>query len=46
MLEKVQIKFMKNGPIVMEGKAIITDEKGDINETEGKIVVYKMRRTL
>ena len=46
MLEKVQIKFMKNGPLVMEGKAIITDEKGDINKTEGKIVVYKMRRTL
>ena len=38
MLEKVQIKAMKNGPLVIEGKANITDENGDINETEGKMV--------
>jgi len=33
MLEKVQIKAMKNGPLVIEGKAEITDENGDVNET-------------
>jgi hypothetical protein len=38
MLENVQIKVMKNGPLVIEGKANITDENGDINETEGKMV--------
>ncbi len=38
MLEKVQIKAMKNGPLVIEGKAEITDENGDVNETEGKMV--------
>jgi CDGSH-type Zn-finger protein len=29
---------MKNGPLVIEGKADITDENGDIKETEGKMV--------
>ena len=29
---------MKNGPLVIEGKAKITDENGDVNETEGKMV--------
>ena len=38
MLEKVQIKAMKNGPLVIEGKAKITDENGDVNETEGKMI--------
>ncbi|SVD04451.1 uncharacterized protein METZ01_LOCUS357305, partial [marine metagenome] len=38
MLEKVQIKAMKNGPLVIEGKAEITDENGDVNETEGKMI--------
>ena len=38
MLENVQIKVMKNGPLVITGKADITDENGDINETEGKMV--------
>ena len=46
MLEKVQIIVMKNGPLVIEGKAISIDEKGDTNETEGKMVAYKIRRTL
>ena len=38
MLEQVQIKVMKNGPLMIEGKVEITDENGDINETEGKMV--------
>jgi Uncharacterized conserved protein len=38
MSKKVQIKTMKNGPLVIEGKAEITDENGDVNETEGKMV--------
>ena len=38
MLEKVQIKAMKNGPLVIEGKAKITDENGDVNESEGKMI--------
>ena len=38
MLENVQIKVMKNGPLVIKGKAEITDENWDINETEGKMV--------
>ena len=29
---------MKNGPLVIEGKAEITDENGDVNETEGEMV--------
>ena len=29
---------MKNGPLVIEGKAKITDENGDVNETEGKMI--------
>ena len=29
---------MKNGPLVIEGKAKITDENGDVNEIEGKMV--------
>ena len=37
MLENAQIKVMKNGPLVIEGKADITYENGDINETEGKM---------
>jgi CDGSH-type Zn-finger protein len=36
MSEKVQIKVMKNGPLMIEGKLKITNENGDINETEGK----------
>ena len=38
MLENIQIKVMKNGPLLITGKADITDENGDINETEGKMV--------
>mgnify|MGYP003682044619 FL=1 len=38
MLENVQIKVMKNGPLLITGKVDITDENGDINETEGKMV--------
>ena len=38
MLENVQIKVMKNGPLLIEGKTDITDENGDIKETEGKMV--------
>ena len=38
MLENVQIKVMKNGPLLIEGKVLITDEKGDVNETEGKMI--------
>jgi CDGSH-type Zn-finger protein len=38
MLEKVQIQAMKNGPLLIEGKAEITDENGDVNETKGKMV--------
>ena len=38
MLENVQIKVMKNGPLLIEGKVIITDEKGDVTETEGKMI--------
>ena len=38
MLENVQIKVMKNGPLLIEGKVIITDENGDVNETEGKMI--------
>ena len=38
MLENVQIKVMKNGPLLIEGKVIITDENGDVNENEGKMI--------
>ena len=38
MLENVQIKVMKNGPLLIEGKVMITDENGDIHETEGKMI--------
>ena len=38
MLENIQIKVMKNGPLLITGKVDITDENGDINETEGKMV--------
>ena len=38
MLENVQIKVMKNGPLLIEGKVIITDEMGDVNETDGKMI--------
>ena len=38
MLENVQIKVMKNGPLLIEGKLIITDENEDINETDGKMI--------
>ena len=38
MLENVQIKVMKNGPLLIEGKVIITDENGDVNVTEGKMI--------
>ena len=38
MLEQVQIKVMKNGPLMIEGKVEITDENGDINKTKGKMV--------
>ena len=38
MLENVQIKVMKNGPLLIEGKVIITDENLDVNETEGKMI--------
>ena len=37
MSEKVEIKVMKNGPLMIEGKLKITNENGDINETEGKM---------
>ena len=37
MSEKVRIKVMKNGPLMIEGKQKITNENGDINETEGKM---------
>jgi len=40
MLEKVQIKTLKNVPLLIEGKAGITDENRDFNETEGKMVVH------
>ena len=33
MSEKVQIKAMKNGPLVIEGKGKITYENGNVNET-------------
>ena len=38
MIEKFQIQAMKNGPLLIEGKAEITDENGDVNETKGKMV--------
>ena len=38
MLENIQIKVMKDGPLLIEGKVIITDENGDVNETEGKMI--------
>ena len=38
MLENVQIKVMKNGPLLIEGKVIITDENLDVNESEGKMI--------
>jgi hypothetical protein len=36
MSEKVQIKVMKNGPLMIDGKLKITNDNGDINEPEGK----------
>ena len=38
MLENIQIKVMKNGPLLIEGKVIMTDENGDVNENEGKMI--------
>ena len=38
MLENVQIKVMENGPLLIEGKVVITDENGDVNENEGKMI--------
>ena len=37
MSEIVQIKVIKNGPLVIEGNLRITNENGDINETESKM---------
>ena len=38
MSEKVEIKAMKNGPLLISGKATITDENGNISETQGAMV--------
>jgi len=35
MSEKIEIKAMKNGPLLITGNATFTDENGDISETEG-----------
>ncbi len=35
MSEKVEIKAMKNGPLLIAGKATVTDANGDVSETEG-----------
>ena len=38
MSEKVEIKAMKNGPLLISGKATITDEDGNVSETKGGMV--------
>jgi CDGSH-type Zn-finger protein len=35
MSEKVEIKAMENGPLLISGRATITDENGNVTETEG-----------
>ena len=35
MSEKVEIKAMENGPLLIAGKATITDASGKVSETEG-----------
>lgn len=38
MSEKVEIKAMKDGPLLIAGKVTFTDEGGNVNETEGTMV--------
>ncbi len=38
MSEKVEIKAMENGPLLIAGKATITDASGEVRETEGTMV--------
>ena len=38
MSEKIEIKAMENGPLLITGTAIVTDNDGNVNETEGTMV--------
>jgi len=38
MSEKIEIKAMENGPLLIVGKATFTDSNGNVNETEGTMV--------
>lgn len=38
MSEKYEIKATENGPLLLSGSAIFTDENGEVSETEGTMV--------
>jgi CDGSH-type Zn-finger protein len=38
MSEKVEIKAMENGPLLIAGKATVTDANGNVSETQGSMV--------
>lgn len=37
MSEKIEIKAMENGPLLISGKATFADADGNINETDGNM---------
>ncbi|MCP4139650.1 MAG: CDGSH iron-sulfur domain-containing protein [Chloroflexi bacterium] len=38
MSEKVEIKAMENGPLLISGQATVTDTDGNVSETQGSMV--------
>ena len=38
MSEKVEIKAMENGPLLISGQATVTDADGNVSETQGSMV--------
>ncbi|MBC8505261.1 MAG: CDGSH iron-sulfur domain-containing protein [Anaerolineales bacterium] len=38
MSEKVEIKVLENGPLLISGTATVTDAEGNVSETQGSMV--------
>lgn len=38
MSEKVEIKVLENGPMLISGTATVTDAEGNVSETQGSMV--------
>lgn len=38
MSDKVEIKVLENGPLLISGTATVTDAEGNVSETQGSMV--------